>query len=288
MLLHSETCWFTLIPKLSYLMGLAEILGYFGALVIGVVLGLIGGGGSILTLPVLVYLLNINPVTATAYSLFMVGGAALVGSVKNIQNGLIGYRTALVFAFPAVISVFSTRKYILPAIPEHILYVGGFDLTKDIAIMLFFAVLMIAASIMMVGDSKKLHKTVIGESRVKHNYPVLVLLGFLTGLVTGTVGAGGGFIIIPILVLIAGLPMKKAVGTSLVIIAINSLIGFLGDVGHMTIDWFFLLAFTGIAVIGIFTGIWLNRFIKGEKLKKGFGWFVLVMGIYILIKELSM
>ncbi|MFD1079882.1 sulfite exporter TauE/SafE family protein, partial [Longispora fulva] len=111
-------------------------------------------------------------------------------------------------------------------------------------------------------------------------------LGFGTGLVTGLVGAGGGFIIIPILVLLAGLPMKKAVGTSLFIIALNSLLGFLGDLGHQPIDWPFLLFFTFLAVLGIFLGVYLNKFIDGKKLKKGFGWFVLVMGIYILWKEL--
>lgn len=264
-------------------MHISQILGYTGALVIGLVLGLIGGGGSILTVPVLVYLLYVNPVTATAYSLFVVGGASLVGAGRNLQKGLVGFRTALTFSLPAVIAVFSTRKFILPAIPEVIFTVGDFTMSKDIAIMVFFAVLMLAASVSMIRDSGELRQTDPSRSP---NYPMLVLLGFLTGLITGLVGAGGGFIIIPILVLLAGLPMKKAVGTSLLIIAINSLLGFLGDVGHMTIDWGFLLGFTTIAILGIFIGIWLGKFFDGKKLKKGFGWFVLIMGIYILTKEL--
>ena len=261
-----------------------QILGYVGALIIGVVLGLIGGGGSILTVPILVYLLHINPVTATAYSLFVVGGASVVGTGRNLQKGLVSYKTAFTFAIPAVISVFSTRKYIVPAIPENIVTVGDFTLTKGVGIMIFFAVLMLAASIKMIRDTKALINNNNGKSGT--HYPSLILLGLLTGLVTGLVGAGGGFIIIPILVLLAGLPMKKAVGTSLFIIAINSMLGFLGDVGHLDIDWKFLLTFTIIAIVGIFIGIWLNKFIDGKKLKKGFGWFVLTMAIYILINEL--
>jgi hypothetical protein len=266
-------------------MGVIPVLGYVEALIIGIVLGLIAGGGSILTVPVLVYLLHTNPVTATAYSLFVVGGASLVGTGSNVQKGLVGYKTALTFAIPAVKSVFSTRKYIVPAIPENILTLGDFTLTKEIAIMVFFALIILAASISMIRDSKTLLKNQTNE-KSSINYPLLILLGLLTGLVTGLVGAGGGFIIIPILVLLAGLSMKKAVGTSLFIIAINALLGFLGDVGHLDIDWRFLLTFIAIAVIGVFIGIWLNKFIDGKKLKKGFGWFVLLMGIYKLVKEL--
>lgn len=267
-------------------MEILEILGYVGALIIGLVLGLIGGGGSILTVPVLVYLLSLNPVTATAYSLFVVGASSLVGAAKNLQKGLIGFKTALAFAIPAVISVFSTRKFLVPAIPEEILHIGSFTLTKEIAIMLFFAILMLAASFSMIIDREKLLSQKKEQSGPK--YSLLIPLGFITGLVTGLVGAGGGFIIIPILVLLAGLPMKKAVGTSLFIIALNSLIGFLGDIGHQDIDWPFLLIFTALAMGGIYLGVYLNKFIDGRKLKKSFGWFVLVMGIYIVWKEISM
>lgn len=151
--------------------------------------------------------------------------------------------------------------------------------------MVFFALLMLAASISMIRDSKSMIKKQ-NQEKSSVNYPLLLLLWLLTGVVTGLVGAGGGFIIIPILVLLAELSMKKAVGTSLFIIAMNSLLGFLGDVGHLDIDWKFLLTFTAIAIIGIFIGIWLNRFFDGKRLKKGFGWLVLLMGMYILIKEL--
>ena len=265
-------------------MEIAEILGYFGALLMGVVLGLIGSGGSILTVPILVYLLAINPLTATAYSLFAVGATSLVGTIQNIKKKLVDFRTAIVFAIPAFIAVYITRKFIIPALPEHLFYVGNFAVTRDIGIMLFFAVIMILASISMIIEKKR--KVDIVEL-VKFNYPLIILEGAIVGVLTGIVGAGGGFLIIPALVILAKLPMKKAVATSLLIIAVKSLIGFIGDIETMEIDWGFLLAFTAISVVGIFLGIYLNRFIPGKKLKKAFGWFVLAMGVYIVYMELK-
>lgn len=264
-------------------MEIIDFLGYLGALAIGIVLGLIGGGGSILTVPVLVYLLSINPVTATAYSLFVVGTSSLVGALNNIKRKLVDFRTATVFSIPAFIAVYATRKYLVPAIPEHIFTLWGFEVTKDVGIMLFFAVIMIVASVSMIREnSNKDHR----ETKVKYNYPLIIIEGIVVGVLTGIVGAGGGFLIIPALVLLAKLPMKKAVATSLLIIAVKSLIGFIGDVQNMDIDWVFLLIFTGLSIIGIFVGGYLNKFIDGKKLKKGFGWFVLLMGIYIIGKEL--
>ncbi len=265
-------------------MDLITVLGYVGALLIGLVLGLIGGGGSILTVPVLVYLIGINPVLATAYSLFVVGSASLVGAIRNMQKGLVDFRTAIVFAIPAFIAVYVSRKYLIPAIPEEITHFGEFLLTKNIAIMIFFAVIMLLASISMIRNNRKESDE---EQEIKYNYPLIILEGLLVGVVTGIVGAGGGFLIIPALVLLARLPMKKAVATSLLIIAIKSLIGFLGDVQNLEIDWLFLGSFTFLSIVGIFVGIYLNQFIDGKKLKKGFGWFVLLMGVYIIIKELG-
>lgn len=264
-------------------MEIIDLLGYFGALLIGVVLGLIGGGGSILTVPVLVYLLSVNPVTATAYSLFVVGASSLVGALNNMKKKLVDFRTATVFAIPAFIAVYGTRKYLVPAIPEHIFTLLGFEVTKDIGIMLFFAVIMIVASVSMIKNNRTEE---LKETEVKYNYPLIILEGLVVGVLTGIVGAGGGFLIIPALVLLAKLPMKKAVATSLLIIAVKSLIGFIGDVENLEIDWIFLMIFTGLSIIGIFLGGFLNKFIDGKKLKKGFGWFVLVMGVYIIGKEL--
>lgn len=265
-------------------MDIQFILGYIGALLIGVVLGLIGGGGSILTVPILVYLMFVNPVTATAYSLFIVGITALVGAIRNIQKGLVDFKTAIVFAIPALIAVYSTRKYLVPAIPEELFSVGSFVMTKNIAIMLFFAVIMLVASVSMIRNKRSESDE---ESVINYNIPLIIIEGLVVGVLTGIVGAGGGFLIIPALVLFARLPMKKAVATSLLIIAIKSLIGFIGDIENLDIDWTFLIKFTAISVVGIFLGIYLSKFINGKSLKKSFGWFVLVMGIYIVYKELT-
>ena len=191
-------------------------MGYLGALVTGILLGLIGGGGSISTVPVLVYLLSLNPVTATAYSLFVVGASSLVGAVNNMRKKLVDFPTASVFAIPAFIAVYTTRKYLVPAIPDHIFTLWDFEVTKAIAIMLFFAVIMIAASISMIKNSGK---EKVSGFKVQYNYPLIIIEGIVVGVFIGIVGAGGGFLIIPALVLFAKLPMKKAVATSLLIIA---------------------------------------------------------------------
>lgn len=265
-------------------MELITILGYLAALLIGIVLGLIGGGGSILTVPILVYLLKIDPVTATAYSLFVVGTTALVGTFRNLPKKLVDFKTAFVFAAPALLAVYFSRLYFIPAIPEHLFTLGKFEVSKDIAIMVLFAIIMLLAAYSMIRDRKASDSK--AEEQV-FNYPLIVVEGIVVGFLTGLVGAGGGFLIIPALVLLAKLPMKKAVATSLLIIAIKSLIGFVGDVQNMTIDWKFLLFFTTLSVAGIFLGIYLNHWIDGRKLKKAFGWFVLLMGIYIIIMEFT-
>ena len=264
-------------------MTVVELFGYVGALLIGIVLGLIGGGGSILTVPVFVYVLGIEPVLATGYSLFVVGSSALVGAGMNARKGLVDFRTGIVFAIPAFVSVYLTRKFLVPAIPAELFTLGDFTVTKSIAIMVFFALIMLLAAYFMI----KGRKDEGGETNeVSYNYPLIILEGLVVGVLTGIVGAGGGFLIIPALVLLAKLPMKKAVATSLMIIAIKSLIGFIGDVQNIEVAWGFLLAFTAVAVVGIFVGLYLNRFIDGKKLKKAFGWFVLLMGAYIVLKEI--
>ena len=265
-------------------MDVVTILGYVGALLMGITLGLIGGGGSILTVPIFVYLFFVNPVTATAYSLFVVGTTALVGAINNIKNRLVDFRTAIVFSVPAFISVYITRKYVVPAIPDPIFSWQEFTLTKNIAIMVFFAIIMLMASISMIRSTTQEKEVAVKR---QFNYPLIIVEGAAIGLVTGIVGAGGGFLIIPALVLLAKLPMKKAVGTSLLIIAIKSLIGFIGDLEVLDIEWVFLLSFTSLSIIGIFIGTSLTRYIEGGKLKKGFGWFVLLMGIYIIFREFS-
>lgn len=260
------------------------IIGFAAAIVIGISLGLIGGGGSILTVPVLVYILGVNPVLATAYSLFVVGSTSLVGAATYMRKGLVNYKTALVFAVPSFIAVFLTRKFLVPALPDPLFTVGEAIITKNIGIMVFFALIMLAASYSMITAKKCVDCN--EDEPVAFNFPMIALEGSVVGVITGIVGAGGGFLIIPALVLLAKLPMKMAVGTSLLIIAAKSLIGFLGDLSTQTIDWQMLLIFTSLSIVGIFIGSALSKKINEEILKTGFGWFVLVMGIYIITKEL--
>ncbi len=260
------------------------VSGYFLALLVGVSLGLIGSGGSILTVPILVYILTVNPVLATAYSLFVVGSTALVGGLRNAFNKNVDFSIVWIFGIPSLIAAYLVRAFVIPAIPDVVFSAGTVLITKSLLLMVLFAVVMLTASVRMIksGNSGTI------TANIDVSYSKLVVLGVLIGVLAGAVGAGGGFLIIPALVFLAHMPMKKAVGTSLFIIAIQSLAGFMGDVGQSNIDWPFLLVFTLMSVIGIFIGIALSNKIPGEKLKTGFGWFVLIMGIYILIKEIFM
>jgi uncharacterized membrane protein YfcA len=261
-----------------------EIAGYLASALIGISLGLIGGGGSILTVPVLVYLFGVNAVEATAYSLFIVGATSLVGTFPKYKQGLVDVKTGLIFGAPSIAAVYLTRKFLVPAIPTEIFTAGDFVVTKSILMMLLFAALMVFASVSMIRDKKAVSEE--PKEDKGFNYPMILAEGAIVGMLTGLVGAGGGFLIIPALVLFTGLPMKKAVGTSLMIIAAKSLIGFTGDLGHFEMNWNLLITVSIIAIAGIFLGNYLSLKIDGAKLKKGFGWFVLVMGVYIIIKEL--
>lgn len=265
-------------------MDIIILIGFAAAVFIGISLGLIGGGGSILTVPVLVYILGVDPVLATAYSLFVVGSTSLVGAGTFMKKGLVNYKTALVFAIPSFIAVFLTRKFLVPWLPDPLFSVGELAITKDVGIMVFFALIMLAASVSMIRNKKCVDCD--ENEEVRFNLPMIALEGSVVGLITGIVGAGGGFLIIPALVILAKLPMKMAVGTSLLIIAAKSLIGFLGDISTQTIDWKMLLIFTGLSIVGIFIGSAMSKKINEKILKTGFGWFVLIMGIYIIGKEL--
>jgi uncharacterized protein len=261
------------------------VLGYVASVIIGVSLGLIGGGGSILTVPVLVYLFGVEPVLATAYSLFIVGTTSLVGAFPKYRDGLVNMKTAIIFGIPSILTVYATRAWLVPVIPDPVLQTSGFMLSKAILMMGLFAVLMIFASYSMIRGNKEDSPGTRNETPQAFNYPLILLEGAVVGLLTGLVGAGGGFLIIPALVLLSKLPMKQAVGTSLLIIGAKSLIGFTGDLSQYEIDWPLLGTVSALAVLGIFIGNRLSRFIDGQRLKKAFGWFVLLMGLYILVKE---
>ena len=257
-----------------------EIIGYLASIGIGVILGLLGGGGSILAIPILVYFFRLDAVTASAYSLFIVGVTSLIGAIPKYKDHLINIQTGLLFGVPSIVAIFATRKWVVPAIPEVLFHVGGLAFSKRLLILGLFAMLMILASWSLIRQRKQI-RTDDREWRV----PLLIFEGSLIGFLTGLVGAGGGFLIIPALVWLTRLPFKTAVGTSLFIIAINALLGFMGDVMNYPIEWEFLLTLTGLAVMGILVGNQLQKNVSAERLKIIFGWLILFTGIWILINE---
>jgi uncharacterized membrane protein YfcA len=276
-----------------------EVLGYLSAIVMGVTLGLIGGGGSILTVPILVYLFGQNPVLATGYSLFIVGLTSLVGGLSYVKKGLVDFKTGITFAVPSFMGVYLTRAYVVPSIPDPVFTLGSTSLGKGVLIMGVFAILMVLASISMIrgGNGKATTPIVPDDGRAsaaedsritpQGKYALIGLEGIVVGGITGFVGAGGGFLIIPALVVLARLPMKVAVGTSLLIIAVKSLLGFIGDVQHnANVAWGFLGLISVIAVGGILLGSWASHYVPEARLKKGFGWFVLIMGGFILLEQI--
>ncbi len=261
-------------------------LGYLFAVLIGISLGLIGGGGSILTVPVLVYLVHVDPVLATTYSLFIVGFTSLAGGTKAYINKLVDFKAVSLFGIPSILTIFIARHFILPAIPEQIFTIAGLLITKGKLLMIIFALLMLVAAISMMNNPIDESKTAtIKRVRTDKTFSLLIP-GLLVGLVTGLLGAGGGFLIIPALVLLIKLPMKTAIGTSLLIIAINSIFGFVFSIGHYKFDWFLLLSFTFLAVAGVFVGSKIADRLDGNTLKRSFGWFVLIMSSYIIVKEI--
>ena len=264
-------------------MEISQLIGYILAVFVGMTLGMLGSGGSILSVPILVYVMGIEPTLATAYSLFVIGTTSLVGGIHKAKQKLVDFYKVILFGIPAIISVFVTRKILVPRIPEIIFSTANFTLTKPILIMVFFALVMIFASVRMI---KPLKEKIVVED-VQLNYFKIALMGILIGLISGFVGAGGGFLIVPTLLFFAKTPMKMAVGTSLFIVSAQSLIGFTGDImSNQIIDWKLLEYFTLASIIGIFIGNSIAKKADDEKLKTGFGWFVLAMGIYIIIREL--
>ena len=245
---------------MSYL----ESIGFFGAFLTGIVIGLFGGGGSILAVPIFVYLFKLNPVIATSYSMFVVGSSAAIGTLINIKKKLIEYKTAVVFTLPALVSVSLTRRFLIPNIPDTLLSFESFDITKEMGLMLFFSSIIMLSSILMM---KKPSTKTVTKSSTKKNYGLLIFIGLGVGVLTGLLGAGGGFIIVPALVMFARLTIKQAVATSLIIITFNSLIGFSSDVFLLKIEWNFLTLFTALSVAGIFVGTYISSFVRESTLK---------------------
>lgn len=257
-----------------------EIIGYVASVCIGVILGILGGGGSILSIPILVYLFQMDVVLASAYSLFIVGITSLVGAIPKYKEHLVRVRTGLLFGIPSILTIFITRKWVIQLIPDVIIQTDSFILTKRLLLLGLFAILMVLTSISMIRERQE-----VRNDQQRFRTFLVILEGILIGFLTGLVGAGGGFLIIPALVLLTGLNFKTAVGTSLFIIAINSLSGFLGDFLNYSMNWSFLLSITGLAIGGILIGNKLSHRFSPAQLRKSFGWFVLVMGCWILVHE---
>ena len=266
-------------------MVLIEVFSYFFAVLIGIILGLIGGGGSILAVPIFTYLFMIDEKLATGYSLFVVGCSALVGGFKQHQKGTVDFRIALIFGLPAILTVTAVRLFLIPIIPEELFAIGDVVISRRMGILGGFAVVMIPAALSMFKRPKKNIEK--GKFKiVSYNYPLIFTIGILIGSITGLVGAGGGFLIIPALVLFANIDIKTAIGTSLTIVTLKSLIGFLlGDALVVNIDWGFLLPFTCLAIFGVFIGNYLGSYFDNSKLRKIFGYFIFVMAGFIIYME---
>ncbi|MFI5149510.1 MAG: sulfite exporter TauE/SafE family protein [Bacteroidia bacterium] len=264
-----------------------EIAGYISAILIGISLGLIGGGGSALALPVLVYLFHVPAQKAVPDTLFIVGITSLTGAITYLYRNLISFRSVLVFGLPSILSVYFTRSWLTPQIPEILQFPGNLSIGKDVFLLIIFAFLMLAASFSMIRPARQ-------DGNEKENTPLnyypyvqMMLSGLCVGFLAGLVGAGGGFLIIPALVVLARLPMKTAIGTSLLIIAINSGIGFYGSLPALvSINWNFLIIFSSLSVLGIFIGMYLSHKVSGAALKPAFGWFILITGTFIILQQI--
>lgn len=257
-----------------------EILGYFFALLIGLIMGVIGGGGSILGVPVFVYLFGMDAISATTFSLFVVGVASAFGAFSNARHGAVDFKTAILFGVPSVLAVMFQRKLVLPHLPENLINIGDVHVAKDVFILVMFAVLMLFSSIKMILGNQK-----IAPKTDAPQYLLLITQGIGVGMITGLIGAGGGFLIVPALVMLLNLDMKKAIGTSLLIISMNSLLGFVSSPNISAVNWTFLLIFTAISILGMLIGVKVSKKIEGNKLRHAFGWFVLLMGVFMIVKE---
>jgi uncharacterized membrane protein YfcA len=258
------------------------LLGWGATWFVGLALGLIGGGGSILTVPILVYLFGVPATQATGDSLFIVGATSLAGALVHGVNGRVSTRVAAVFAPPSIAAVYVVRRWGVPLLPADIALWPGTSVRRDVLLMLGFAIVMAVAASAMIR-----RRSSVAPAATPHPVP-LMLLAATVGAVAGFFGAGGGFLIVPALVLVAGLPMSTAVGTSLAIIAVQSLAGFVGVLqASPPADWPLLVGVTVLALTGMGAGLWLCPRISGPQLRAGFGWFVMAMSVVIAWHELS-
>lgn len=256
------------------------IIGYILAGCIGLSLGLIGGGGSILAVPILIYVMGVAPKAAIAMSLIIVGIVSLIGAIPHWLQGNVNLKIAAIFAPAAMLGAYlGARLAALPFITET------FQL-------ICFGIVMVVASILMIRKNSKSSQTEASSAKKfdsssthQSHWLAIPLEGLGVGILTGFVGVGGGFAIIPALVLLGGIPMKEAIGTSLLIIAFKSATGFLGYLSQVELDWNLVISFTIAASVGTLAGAYFTRFIDAKNLQKGFGYFVLAVAVFVLIKR---
>ena len=261
-------------------------LGLIASFIMGTVLSLLGAGGSILTLPILVYLFNISVLDATSYSLLLVGLTALFSFLVYFNRNLVNLRVGIVFGIPSIIGVIIARKILVPYLPENFLLLN-FTISKSFIIMFIFSILMLVSAALMIRDRKlDLNNPKKQKAEFEKNI-VIILEGLIIGQLTGFVGAGGGFLIIPALVLLTGLDMKVAVGTSLFIIAVKSLAGFGSDLisGFQT-NWTLVFYILFVTFFGVIAGYKLSKKISEKNLKRYFGYMTLGIGLYIILEQL--
>lgn len=258
-----------------------QVIGWASMWLVGVTLGLIGGGGSILTVPILVYLFHLDPAQATGYSLFIVGATSLAGAIAHATEGNVAARAATAFALPSLVAVYLMRRFVVPALPAVFVVSPGLVVSRNTVLMLGFTVVMAFAAVVMIR-----RRTGAETPASTARWPVLSVLGVVVGAVAGFFGAGGGFLIVPALALIAGLPMQLAIGTSLAIISVQSLAGFIGVVQTAPqVEWPLVFSLSSVALTGMALGFALCRRAYGAQLRVVFGWFVLAMSVLIALRE---
>ena len=258
-----------------------EIVGYALLVGVGLLLGVMGGGGSILSVPILVYLFSLDIVAASSYSLFIVGTTSAVGTALKRQDRFVDIPATIELGIPSLLAAFCTRKWIVCTLPDILFMFDTTPITKRAFLLTIFATVLVLSSVMVI------HGTNIGnhESFARRNRLALILAGFCVGLLCGLAGAGGGFLILPALMLFGRLPFNLAVGSALPIIATNSLAGFLGSASSHPVNWYFLASISILAVVGIFIGNHIASRFSPYVLKRIFGWLSLILGVWILLKE---
>lgn len=269
-------------------MEISLIVGYILALIVGLLMGMLGAGGSLIFL-ILVYVLGRDGTLAGGYTLFLVGLTASIGLIRKFRDKEVAYRIGLLIAIPTMLGTLLDRWYLIHLIPDPLFTIGSFTLGKDPFLLTFFSSILLLSSLSMLGFiNPGLTDTNQDEGFVS-NYPKVIGLSFLIGVISGLVGAGGGVLVVPMLFLLVGMRMRLAIGTSLFVIAIKSMLGFaFGDVIMMgdRIEWDFLLLFVSSMIAGIIAGTYLGKKVQAIRLRRGFGWMLLIMSFLVMINEL--